>query len=58
MSHHPDHLLITGSEIPVLECMANLVELKSERFFLIALPIPVVGLDACPVRAIGIVPEG
>ena len=58
VSHHPDHVLITGAEIPVLECMANLVELKSERFFLIALPIPVVGLDACPVRAIGIVPEG
>ena len=58
VSHHPDHLLITGAEIPVLECMANLVELKSERFFLIALPIPVVGLDACPVRAVGIVPEG
>lgn len=54
---HPDHLLITGAGIPVLECLTNLVELGSERFFLIALPIPVVGLDACPVRAIGIVPE-
>ncbi len=58
VSHHPDHLLITGADIPVLECLANLVELKSDRFFLIALPIPVVGLDACPVRAIGIVPKG
>lgn len=58
VSHHPDHLLLTGAEIPVLECLANLVDLKSRRFFLIALPIPVVGLDACPVRAIGIVAEG
>jgi arylformamidase len=57
VSHHPDHLLITGAEIPVLECMANLTELKAQRFFLIALAIPVVGLDACPVRAVGIVPE-
>jgi arylformamidase len=57
-SDHPDHLLITAAEIPVLECLTNLVELKAERFFLIALPIPVVGLDACPVRAIGIVSEG
>lgn len=57
VSHHPDHLLITGAGIPVLECIANLTELKARRFFLIALPIPVVGLDACPVRAIGIVPE-
>jgi arylformamidase len=57
-SGHPDHVLITGADIPVLECLANLTELKAPRFFLIALPIPVVGLDACPVRAIGIVPEG
>jgi arylformamidase len=58
VDHHPDHLLITGAEIPVLECLANLTELKSRRFFLIALPVPVVGLDAFPVRAIGIEPEG
>jgi arylformamidase len=58
VTHHPDHLLITGAEIPVLECLNNLVELKSKRFFLIALPVPVVGLDAVPVRAVGIVPEG
>ena len=58
VKHHPDHKLITGAEIPVLECLANLVELKSQRFFLVALPIPVVGLDAVPVRAIGIDPEG
>jgi len=58
VKHHPDHKLITGAEIPVLECLNNLVELKSQRFFLIALPIPVVGLDAVPVRAIGIDPEG
>lgn len=58
VSHHPDHLLLTGAGIPVLECLANLVELKSKRFFLIALPVPVVGLDAFPVRAIGIEPEG
>lgn len=58
VEHHPDHLLITGAGIPVLECLSNLTELKSKRFFLVALPIPVVGLDAVPVRAIGIVPEG
>ncbi len=58
VKHHPNHLLITRAEIPVLECMNNLVGLGSQRFFLIALPVPVVGLDAVPVRAIGIVPEG
>jgi len=58
VKNHPDHKLVTGAEIPVLECLTNLVELKSRRFFLVALPIPVVGLDAVPVRAIGIDPEG
>ena len=58
VKHHPDHKLITSAEIPVLECLANLTELKSQRFFFVALPIPVIGLDAVPVRAIGIEPEG
>lgn len=57
VKNHPDHKLITSAEIPVLECLANLTELRSQRFFLVALPVPVVGLDAVPVRAIGIEPE-
>ncbi len=54
---HPNHQLITGAGIPVLECLTNLVELRRKRFFLIALPIPIQGLDAFPVRAIAIEPE-
>ena len=57
VGHHPNHRLLTRAGIPVLECMTNLVELKQQRIFLIALPWPVVGLDACPVRAIAIEPE-
>jgi arylformamidase len=57
VDHHPNHRLLTQAGIPVLECMTNLVELKKQRIFLIALPWPVVGLDACPVRAIAIEPE-
>ena len=57
VSHHPDHRLLTNAGVPVLECMTNLVELKKQRVYLIALPWPVVGLDACPVRAIAIEPE-
>ncbi len=57
VSHYPNHRLLTQAGIPVLECMANLTKLTKTRVFLIALPIPVVGLDACPVRAIAIVPE-
>jgi len=57
VDHHPNHRLICGAGIPVIECMTNLVELKHQRVFLIALPLPVVGLDASPVRAIAIDPE-
>lgn len=57
VDHHPNHRLLTHAGIPVLECLTNLVELKKQRVFLIALPWPVVGLDACPVRAIAIEPE-
>jgi kynurenine formamidase len=58
VDHHPNHRLLTHAGIPVLECLTNLVEIKKQRVFLIALPWPVVGLDACPVRAIAIEPEG
>jgi arylformamidase len=57
VTHFPNHRLINEAGIPVLECLTNLVELRSPRVFLIALPWPVVGLDACPVRAIAIEPE-
>lgn len=57
VDHHPNHRLICNSGIPVIECMTNLVKLKRQRVFLIALPLPIVGLDASPVRAIAIEPE-
>lgn len=46
------HDLILGSNIPMLEEIVHLDQVKSQRVFLVALPIPVVGLDACPVRAV------
>ena len=54
---HPNHRLLTNAGIPVIKCMNNLVGLKKQRVFLIALPWPVVGLDSCPVRAIAIESE-
>lgn len=57
VSHHPNHRLLNNAGVPVLECLNNLVELRQQRIFLIALPWPVIGLDACPVRAIAIEPE-
>ena len=57
VSHYPNHRLLNHAGIPALECLTNLVELRTQRIFLIALPIPVKGLDASPVRAIAIEPE-
>lgn len=53
---HPNHRTLNNAAVPVLECLRNLQELRSPRIYLIALPIPVLGLDASPVRAIAIDP--
>jgi arylformamidase len=58
VTHYPNHRLLNQAGIPAIECLANLTELRVQRIFLIALPIPVMGLDASPVRAIAIEPEG
>ena len=57
VTHYPNHRLLNHAGIPALECLTNLVELRSQRIYLIALPIRVKGLDASPVRAIAIEPE-
>lgn len=55
--NHPNHRILNNAAVPVIECLNNLTELRKQRVFLIALPLPVVRLDACPVRAIAIEPE-
>lgn len=54
VSHHPNHTLFFRHDAAVLECLCNLEAISSQHFYLIALPLPVRGLDACPVRAIAI----
>ena len=54
VSHHPNHQILNYAGVPVIECMNNLVELRSKRVYLIALPLPITELDASPVRAIAI----
>ena len=46
------HDLILGSNIPMLEEIVNLDQVRGRRVFLVALPLPVFGIDACPVRAV------
>ncbi len=51
---HPNHTRWFAHDAAVLECLANLGAIQNQRFYLVALPLPVKGLDACPVRAIAI----
>ena len=53
VSNHPNHTRWFAHDAAVLECLCNL-EHTSQRFYLVALPLPVERLDACPVRAIAI----
>lgn len=54
VDHHPNHRLFFSYDVPVLECLCNLDQIARPRFYLSALPWPVQGLDASPVRAIAI----
>src|SRR5579859_1764004 len=46
------HDVILGNNIPMLEDYRGLEQIHRLRVFLIALPLPIVDLDACPVHAV------
>jgi arylformamidase len=48
------HDITMGKDIPWIEVLMNLDQIKAEEFTLIALPYPVVGLDAIPVRVVAL----
>jgi kynurenine formamidase len=48
--HLDCHLVLLGNEIPFIENLTNLDALTKPRVFVCALPIPVHGLDAFPLR--------
>lgn len=51
---HPNHTRFFQEDATVLECLCNLDKITHQHFYLLALPLPVKGLDACPVRALAI----
>ena len=57
VSHYPNHTRFFREDAAILECLRNLDQIRQQHFYLVALPIPVQGLDACPVRAIAIEDE-
>lgn len=55
VSHaNENHLALFRADIPLIERLANLDKLSKSRVKVYALPIPVVGLDAFPLRVIAI----
>lgn len=52
--NQPNHQFLMDNQIPIIEFAANLNELKIERFTLIVLALPIIGLDSCPVRLVAI----
>jgi kynurenine formamidase len=48
------HKELLGSDIPIIEGLYNLDKVAGKKFFLISLPLKVVGLDSSPIRAIAI----
>jgi arylformamidase len=50
----PNHERLLCAGIPLVEYLANLGELLKERFMAFVLPVKVVGLEAFPVRVVGV----
>lgn len=46
------HLLLFEQDIPIIEELTHLEQLRQQQVFFMALPLPIRGADACPVRAV------
>jgi arylformamidase len=53
----PDHQILFSHGIPLIEHLANLDQLSSDRFFVVAVPWRVAGLEAAPVSVIAFEPR-
>ena len=57
VANQPNHQFLMDHQVPIIEFAANLDQLRQERFTLLVLAFPVVGLDSCPVRLVAIEDE-
>lgn len=49
---YPNHPILLGAEIPLIENLVNLNQIKSREFTLIAFPLSIEGGDGSPARVI------
>lgn len=54
----PVHVMLFEHNVAMVESLTNLDQLRSNRFLILMLPLPVEGLDSCPVRVLAIEEEG
>ena len=47
-----NHHTLFDHGIPLIESLANLETLRASRFFLFAVPVPALGVDALPLRVL------
>lgn len=52
MVGHPVHDLLLSRGVPIIECLANLDEIKGRRVSLICLPLKLKGVDGAPARVV------
>ncbi len=50
----PFHDILMAQNCTFLEVLQNLDQLKTETFFISYAPLPIIGLDSCPVRVYAI----
>ena len=50
----PVHVMLFEHDVAMVESLTNLDQIKSSRFEIIILPLPIEGMDSCPVRALAI----
>lgn len=51
---HAYHAILFENNIPLLEDLTNTSELKGKRTFIVALPLPIIGLDSSPARVLAL----
>lgn len=52
------HDLLLSNDIPIIEGLANLGELRHQRFFFMGVPAKMGGLESFPIRAVAIEEQG
>jgi len=50
----PNHVLLLGAGVPLIEYLTNLKPLLDKRVWTFTLPVRIIGLESFPVRVIGV----